>query len=260
MNRIAVLGITVFFVLMMSVNANAVPFGPNITIPDNNYTQGNTGWYGSQEDQEVEPGMVTGQYWDLEGFFLNGTLLTMVGGYDFKNGRDGFSSGDIFLDINGDAEYGSFSGQKDGNHTVQDSFGYDYVLVLDFATSFFTAYKINETAYVSTSYYRQNHGSNPWRYVSNGVKITDSPLKFKYVTGLSDADTGFEGGSHNAVTVDLSFLNLHGATFISHFTMGCGNDNLMGQGQLPAPEPASLILLGCGLIGFAGMMRKKRTR
>ena len=74
----------------------------NITIYDGN-SSSETGWYGTQEDQEVEPGMQTGQYWDLEGFFLDGSMLSMVGGFNFKTGRDGYTSGDIFIDIDGDA-------------------------------------------------------------------------------------------------------------------------------------------------------------
>src|SRR5882724_10482020 len=91
--------------------AMASPFGTDITISDKNYA--GSGWYSNREDQETEtnPETVTSQQWDMEGMFLSGTSLTLVGGYDFKNGvtwSDGhnYKSGDIFIDINGDAQYG----------------------------------------------------------------------------------------------------------------------------------------------------------
>src|SRR5476649_2359167 len=91
--------------------AMATPFGTNITISDGNYS--GTGWYSNREDQETEtnPNTVTSQQWDLEAMFMAGTNLTLVGGFDFKNGvtwSDGhnYKSGDIFIDVNGDAVYG----------------------------------------------------------------------------------------------------------------------------------------------------------
>ena len=257
-----------FLAALLPLNAMATSFGANITISDENSSL-NKDWYGSREDQEVEPGMETGQKWDLEGFFLSGTTLTMVGGFNFRDGDSGFTSGDLFIDITGDAVYGDIHSGTDGYISVLNSFGYDYVLDLTFndpdPTKAFTydVYAINGNTKVITANYSQNQGSSPWRYDSGGTLIKHASLT--YTKGGEANLLGFSGnGDHNAVSVSLDFLQLdsltHGTNFITHFTMGCGNDNLMGTGALPNPEPATLFLMGCGLIGLAGLGRKKFSK
>jgi hypothetical protein len=57
---------------------------------------------------------------------------------------------------------------------------------------------------------------------------------------------------------DLGFLELApGTEFYAHFTMGCGNDNLMGKGSYSVPEPGNMILMGTGLIVFVGIGRRR---
>ena len=94
----------------------------------------------------------------------------------------------------------------------------------------------------------------------SGGSVIDENGSFDYVSGLTDDQTGFTGVDHYALTgFDLSALSAIGVTsFTSHFTMGCGNDNLMGSGATaPVPEPATMLLFGTGLAGLAGMRRKK---
>jgi hypothetical protein len=76
---------------------SALELGDNITVFDNVTGTSlipiyNMWWSPTDEDQEVEPDCAIGQEWDVEAFFLNGTELAMVGGYDFKNGLN-----DIFF-------------------------------------------------------------------------------------------------------------------------------------------------------------------
>ena len=75
-----------------------------------------------------------------------------------------------------------------------------------------------------------------------------------------DTLDGFEGGNHNILTVDLGILgDVIDSGFLAHFTVECGNDNLMGA-SAPVPEPAAMLLLGIGLVGLAGAGRKKLKR
>jgi len=107
MKKVMIVAILVLGLVLMSMPAAfALELGANITMYDGSSSTADV-WYGMQEDQEVEPNCTTGQSWDLEGFFLNGNILTMVGGYDFANGYENTTSGDIFFDINGDYRAGT---------------------------------------------------------------------------------------------------------------------------------------------------------
>ena len=233
-------------------NAMALNLGQNITIKDLVGT--GTGWYGEQEDQEVEPGMVNEQQWDLEGFFLDGTSLTMVGGFNFQTGIGYWLPGDILIEVTGDAKYGlANTGSGSGESIVNNSFGYEYALTnFNYTTKKFDVVNLNNSSMV-TVFYTQNEESNPWKYNLGGTPIGASHT-FDYYSGLGDLEVGgLQGGSHNALVVDLSFLESDINNFTVHYTMRCGNDNLMGQ----VPEPATILLSGIGLLGIGFVMRRR---
>ncbi len=234
-------------VSLLASAALAIPLGDNITINDGSWASSanatyNLWWNHPEtpgEDQEVEPNCIPGQNWDLEGFFLDGLDLVTVGGWDFKSGVYGYTytSGDIFIDT-------------DGNLAN----GYSYVYDLDFATESYSVYGGDFTVLgVSLS---QNVLSNPWRRNAGGTLLGTGTMN--YWSGLNDADVaGLLGGAgeHYAAGVSLAMLNLpSGSDFVSHFTMQCGNDNLMGHGKVP-DGGMTVALLGFAVLGVESLRR-----
>jgi hypothetical protein len=142
-----------------------------ITIPDGivypgaGGTAAHTGWFNNisgngiaDEDQEVEPGMVSTQPWDLEGmFFDDGTgFLTLVGGWDFQNGQPSgsypasewsqgdnaleqtrFDSGDIFIAVGPSPFFAHGSQSPTSNWR-----GFDYVLDVNWQDGTFNLYSL----------------------------------------------------------------------------------------------------------------------
>jgi hypothetical protein len=257
----------------------AIPLGDNITISDLSYmTPGNIGyndWYSNREDQETEPWTLRTQDWDLEGMFYNGASreLTIVGGYDFVNGRQGYITGDIFIDVNANAPLGSALDGTGANGIAPSSiFGYDYVVDLNFDLTpgdginhTYSVYALPNGTVVDLVREIINDSSNPWRYTATRPEnLFNAPLAgyenlaLQYQTGLTDLQigNGLVGGLHNLLTIDLDFVT---APALIHYTYGCGNDNNLGY--LPAPPPpvsdfgTTALLMGIALVGLQGVRR-----
>ncbi|MFC1823064.1 PEP-CTERM sorting domain-containing protein [Thermodesulfobacteriota bacterium] len=261
LSKIFLLSMLSFFFILG--NAIAGPFGTDITIYDNRSS--GTGWYGTQEDQEVEPGMQTSQQWDLEAFAIQGSTLTIISGYNFL--RDDWNFGDIFIDVDGDAKYG-IAAPPTSTPTDTNKFGYDYVIDLDLQqdsqTLAYSVYQLDSASVLNMVYPAWNHPeSSPYSYNSGGTLVTGAggDISFLgYPTPLTDAQVGgYAGGSHYTLSVDIGWLfdpakaPDYDDFFLAKTTMYCGNDNLIGA----IPEPATMLLLGSGLIGIAAIGRKR---
>ena len=202
-------------------------------------------WYSdAKEDQEVETNMQTGQVWDLEGFIQTGDILSVVGGYNFVGGYSNTTAGDIFTSTDNDF----------GN--TDENFGYEFVFHLDLDSSEYSVFDLRTGTIVLDPVEEPQNvtgppTSSPWRYGSGGTQIGE--IGTFTSTSYNDDIYGFTGGTHYEISgFDLSFLRSIdgveiGDDFWVHNTMSCGNDNLMGQGTVPAPEPMTMLLfLGRG--------------
>lgn len=262
-------GLMAVQLVAVAVQALPLDLGRNITISDGNWS--GTGWTGNREDQEVEPGCVTGQKWDLEGFFVLGNTLSMVGGYDFVNGADGHVSGDLFLDTDGSLSYGTENpagAPQNGASTVANVWGYEYAVDMNFANKTYDVYQLTAASLVRRITESINGESNPWAYASGGTKVYSGT--FVYTPGLlasaitytdpnaqvgATLQGGVSGYQHNVAQIDLGDFLAPGAKFFSHFSMSCGNDNLMGHGRIP-DAASTLALMGLALMGIERLRRR----
>ncbi len=233
---------------LISGRSYASPLGLNITQWDKMGVSGS-------EDNEVEPNDVLAQKWDLEGFFLSGNSLTMVGGFNFLTGAytgsRWFISGDIFISTNPDAvRYGNPPASNSYNiQNQRNIFGYDYALDMDYSRQTYQVYRLTPDSLLSDVYYQQNAGSNPYRYVSGGTAV-GSVQSFQYTASPDLTGLGLQGmggdNFHNALTVNIGFLPENMA-FLAHFTEECGNDTLVAVGTA-TPEPSTIALTAGGLL------------
>ncbi len=173
----------------------------------------------------------------------NGSTTVVLSGHYFStayvSGASQYGNpGDLYIStsgwrVNAPADHARYD-------IFQNNEGWDYVISianqqiykLDFAS---IAYSSSEGGYWSTSGYRDGQA---WR---DG-----------YGDLVGGATVSLVPGS-----LTFTFASLGDAEMMGyHWTMACGNDVVEGGGR-PVPEPATILLLGLGLIGFAGLRRKE---
>lgn len=194
------------------------------------------GYYGY-----VGPGY-GGQTFDIEAMYFDNDsttgYLAIITGFPL-GGADRFGPGDLGIDVS-PATAGVNSDWN--NSTI-----YELGISLDDST----LYDVNTwqgVKYDSNPQPNYAQFSDPWK-IENGRKI--SPVNFAYSSTPINKHYVYE------FSFLLSDLGLKEGGHVNfHWTMECGNDVL----NLPAtvaPEPATMILLGIGMLGFGAIGRKK---
>jgi hypothetical protein len=257
--------------MVMAALVGALPASAaDITIMDG---QGSgTGWYSAnRENNETEPGTITSQAWDLETMQLNGTKLSITGGYDFRYGTQSggkyYRGGDILIDLNGDAKTMWTSGVT-ADRTLNSYFNYDFAIHFSKAANgaanslTYTIIDLN-----SSSTFEQVtdiQKSNPWRVSDTSVyDSTTGSFQGEFAQLATDAE-----GAHYSLTVDLSNSQALmdaialASKMLVKYTIECGNDTIIGETPLFNPSGSvadagsTLALLGAAFGGFAAMGRR----
>lgn len=219
-------------------------------------------WAGYYTDTNgvVGPG-VGGQAYDAErlGLYFNSSnvYFGLQTGFDLANGRNfgnvKFRPGDIAIDVNGDVSF------------------YEYALRFKI-TGASVAYTLVDMtkpgAQWNAPYYAQHAAASPFN--ATYAEATDAVGYFNGVYGnfapgqrIADSNINADPATLFSNVIEGSFnlamLELYtGGPLTMHWTMECGNDIInQTSEQAPVPEPATMLLFGAGLFGFANLARKK---
>jgi hypothetical protein len=190
----------------------------------------------SPSTNTVGPG-IGGQPFDVEAMYLttdtSNLYFAVVTGFP-PDGASNYVAGDIGFDfgINGSYDYGISTLDRNG---------------------FLTGRLYNSTGWANGFWMGSDPLSGP-TYMTAGTLVPGSNGSLIYTEGTYNGDHYIIEGYMPL----LAFGSDWGNDFRMHWAMSCGNDYVyIDYSRMHTPEPATMALLGLGLLGLAGLRRRK---
>ncbi len=258
---------------ILGIASNASAY--NITINDaqspNAAGWGAPGVGRGGEDEETESHTLANQRWDYEAFTVNAGKLKIYTGFNMLTGEAPYGTGDIFIDINGDANWKPGADNSINGTTDNSVFHYDYVIHFTgrsgtAVTGAYDVYAIADNSNVKFLETKFQSGSNPWildetstdiKKVASGNLTLTKNTSFNITIPEGDKLTGGSNFAPHWISndIDLSFATGINGKTLFHLTQECGNDSLVGQ---LADGGTTLALMGAAMSGLSFFVRRNR--